>query len=160
MAIGPSSPNVVSVAIRLRDEGGEHQHGPIDPDKASGNIEVLVLSSQSFDASEINVLSIRFGPGQALPLSSMLVPATGELAGQGDEREDWERSRDKFGNDKDGNPTSQNLLLIFDLKSMAVQCVLDKALFLSGTTKSGDGIIGGVSSHLAGCNVRDPGSRR
>src|SRR5882762_1791757 len=75
IAIGPSTPNVISVAIRLRDEAGEHRYGPIDPNKPTGNIGVLVHSSRTFDASAINASSIRFGPADAVPLSSRLVPS-------------------------------------------------------------------------------------
>ena len=58
------------MAIRLREESEEHL-GAIDPNSPTGRIAVLVLSSDTFDASEVDVSSIRFGPGKAAPISSL-----------------------------------------------------------------------------------------
>jgi hypothetical protein len=159
MTTGPSSPNVISVAIRLREENGEHRNA-INPNDPTGQIAVLVLSSDTFDASQIDVSSIRFGPGQSAPISSQLVPAGSEDQSRNEEREEWETIRDSFGDHEGNNRKLEGLLLVFDLKSLAVQCVLDKALFLTGITKSGVGIIGGVSSRTVGCDVRAPGTRK
>lgn len=160
IATGPSSPNVISVRLRLRDEAGEHQYGSINPKTPTGNIGVLVRSSRTFDASTINVPSIRFGPANAIPLSSRLVPSNSGKDASADEREEWEIIQDKLNSDQGGNVKPENLLLIFDLKSLGVQCVLDKALFLTGTTQSGEGIIGGVSTRTVGCDIHHPGQRR
>jgi hypothetical protein len=159
IATGPSSPSVISVAIRLRDRDGDDPYGRIDPNNMTGNISVLVLSSNTFDATEIDVPSIEFGPGKAVPLSSKLVPAKSSSKTQADEREEWEIIRDNLGGDNGGYPKLQNLLLTFDLKSVGLKCVLDKALFLSGKIKSGEAIMGGVSTDTLGCDVRNPPRR-
>jgi hypothetical protein len=53
-----------------------------------------------------------------------------------------------------------NLLLIFDPSSLSVQCVLDKAIFLTGVTQSGANIVGGTSTKTVGCDVHKPGVGR
>jgi hypothetical protein len=159
MSVGPSAPNAVSVRIRLRTEDGLC-YGALNPNNPTGNVAVLVLSTHHFDASTINVSSVKFGPGGAVPLSSQLVPATFGRGDGRDEREEWERIQQKLGPDDSEDSTRQNLLLVFNFASVGVQCILDKALFLTGTTQSGFNIIGGVSTSTVGCDIHNPGVRK
>jgi hypothetical protein len=158
LTVGPLPPDTISPKMRLRDETGEHKCGPIDPSQASGNVTLLILSSSTFDASQINVSSVRFGPAQVAPLRSEVISSK-EDDDRDDEREEWERMSEHSDKNTDHKKDSKlkNLLLTFDLKSLDVQCVLDRALFFSASTNSGQKVIGGVSAHTVGCNVRRPG---
>jgi hypothetical protein len=156
---GPLAPNTVSVAIRLRDEQDQHVCGPINPNNPSGKVSVLVLGSKDFDPAQVVVSSIKFGPNGAAPLSSKRMVAGGENIAPWDEHEEWEKVLKGIDPSCDQNPKKQNLLLVFDQASLGVQCVLDKAIFLSGQTQSGGNIVGGVSSRFVGCDIRHPGKR-
>ena len=159
LTTGPLNPNTVSVAIRLRDEKGEHPSGPINPSSPVGKISVLILGSKSFDPSQILVSSIKFGPSSVSPLSPKLVSRRDE-DDRGDDREEWEKQADSIDGDRDDKGhKKQNLLLIFDQASLGVQCVLDKALFLSGKTQAGENIVAGATTRLFGCDVKHPGVR-
>jgi hypothetical protein len=159
LTTGPQNPNTISVAIRLRDETGTHVCGPINPISPSGKVSVLVLGSKDFDPTQVVVSSIKFGPNGAIPLSSKLVPAGGENIAPWDEHEEWEKLLKAIVPDCDNNPKKQNLLLVFDQASLGAQCVLDKAIFLSGQTQAGNNIVSGVSSRFVGCDIQHPGRR-
>jgi hypothetical protein len=158
LTIGPLPPNTVSPKMRLRDSSGKHKCGPIDPSQPTGNVTLLILSSPDFDASQINVDSVKFGPAQVAPVSSKIVSRE-DKDDRDDESEEWEKFVDHSKNEKSGKNDSKlkNLLLTFDLKSLDVQCVLDRALFLNATTNSGQKVVGGVSTRTVGCNVTKPG---
>lgn len=49
--------------------------------------------------------------------------------------------------------------MVFDLASIEIQWVLDKALFLKGKTIDGKDVIGSVSTKLSGCDVSHPDVR-
>jgi hypothetical protein len=151
---GPSDPNIISVGIRLREVDHDRPHGNFHPMKPYGKMSVLILSSKTFDASTVDPSSIQFGPGNAAPLSSKLVPAKEE---QQDEREEWERFADLFkkGSDKE-KEKKKDLLLVFDLKAVGIRCVLDHALFLSGKTKDGKAIAGAKAINTEGCDIKKP----
>jgi hypothetical protein len=159
MVTVPSSPTVISVVLRLRREHGEPSYGPINPHTASGRIAVLIKSSRQFDTADLDVSSVRFGPGQALPLVSSLIRSSSH-DDQGDEREEWEKVRANVRGDSDQDRDKRDLLLVFDLKALAIQCVLDKALFLTGSTYSGVHILGGASIRTVDCDMRKPDRRR
>jgi hypothetical protein len=162
MTVGPADPNVTSVAIRLREEKGERHCGSIEPDKAKGKISVLVLSTKTFDATQILPSSITFGPEEVAPLSSRLVPIGGENKARWDEHEAWEKAVDTKEDPKEDSKKAkrQNLLLVFDLPSVGIRCGLDKALFLNGKTVGGTQVFGGVTTPLTGCDVHKPGMRQ
>lgn len=157
---GPLSPNTVSVSMRLRKETGAHPAAPINPASPTGKVSVLFLATKNFDPSQIVVSSVQFGPDGAAPLSSKLVPAF-EDDDRDSDREEWEKlSRglgDDHEHDRDQDPKKQNLLLVFDLASLGIQCVLDKSVVLTGKTQAGVNIIGGASTRLIGCDVHHPG---
>jgi hypothetical protein len=163
IATGPLDPDTISLKLRARDETGIKPCAPINPKAPSGKIAVLILSTKSFDASQINVSSLMFGPAFVAPSSSKLLPAgIGEDLGH-DERADWERVFEQFfgsENRHKSNPRPQNLLLTFDIASLDVQCNLDQALFLRGTTTSGQQVVGAVSSNLTGCGPTDFGKHQ
>lgn len=156
MSVGPSPPNEISVRIRLRTPDGQNRCGPVDPNNPTSKIGVLVLSSHHFDPSTIHISSLRFGPGGATPISAQLVTPKMESDVGHDEEADWER----FDDDKNWETRSPNLLLVFELSAVGLQCVLDKALFLTGTTQSGLNIIGGASTNTVGCDIHKPGVRK
>jgi hypothetical protein len=123
---------------------------------------VLIFSTHTFDASQIDVSSIMFGPAYVAPISSKLVPAgMGESIGL-DESAEWEKMLAQFDpNSVDRkNIPKQNLLLIFDVASLDVQCHLDQALFLRGTTTTGQQIVGGVSTSVVGCGPNEIGTHK
>jgi hypothetical protein len=159
---GPSDPATISVTIRAREESGLRHCKAINPKKPTGKISVLILSTHDFDASQINVSSVVFGPGYATSIASKLVQTgRGEKIGS-DERADWERKFESFhpehGDRKNVHP--KNLLLTFDVKSLDVQCGLDQGLFLRGMTNSGQQIVGAISSNFAGCGAKDFGKHK
>jgi hypothetical protein len=161
MTTGPTDPGTISVRIRVREEDGNHSCHPIDPTKPSGKVSVLVLSTKDFDASHIKIDSVKFGPGEATPLSSRLVPTGRENIASWEENEEWEKHVAALSTDRDRDRpyAHRHLLLTFDLAALEVQCGLDKALFLSGQTDTGEKIMGGASSRFVGCEVRKPGKR-
>lgn len=160
---GPLPPNTVSVSMRLREEAGTRPAAPINPATPTGKVSVLIPATKSFDPSQIVVSSVKLGPDEAAPIASKLVPARNDDDRDID-REEWEKlSRglgDDHDHDRDKDPKKQNLLLTFDLASLGVQCVLDKAVVLTGKTQAGVNIIGGASTRLVGCDVRHPGKHR
>jgi hypothetical protein len=159
IATGPLSPNTISVAIRLREVTGIRPCAPINPISPKGNLSVLVLASQTLDPSRIVISSLKFGPSGIAPSSSRLVPVGGENIAPWDEHEEWERILTLIDPNWNKNTKFQNLLLVFDEASLGIQCVLDKAIILTGQTQSGENIIGGVSTRLVGCDTAHPGVR-
>lgn len=160
---GPLDPGTISLKLRARDEGGVKPCAPINPKAPSGKISVLILSTKTFDVRQINLSSLMFGPAYAAPLSSKLVPAgIGEDLGY-DEQSDWERVFEQLlGSEKrdKSSPLPQNLLLTFEIASLDVQCNLDQALFLRGSTTSGQQVVGAVSANLTGCGPTDFGKHQ
>jgi hypothetical protein len=151
---GPSDPNVISVAIRVREHDGERKCGPHDPEHPDGKLGVVVLSNKTFDARTVDPASIQVGPGKASPVSFRLVPKLREK--YDDEAEDWERESLSFKEDEKERAKRQNLLLVFDRAAVGLRCNLDSALFLTGKTKDGKSIAGGKAIELKGCNIKKP----
>jgi hypothetical protein len=105
--------------------------------------------------------SSRRSPHKAdAPISSKLVQAGTENIATWDERGEWERILETLGIDCSNSLKRKNLLLVFDEASLGVQCVLDKALFLTANAAGSAAIIGGVSTRLVGCDVTQPGKRK
>lgn len=159
MTVGPADPDLVSVKIRLRDRSGIRPSSPIDPKNPAGQIGVLLFSAQNFDATQVDSSKLTFGPAKVGPMSSRFVSSgLGEKL-EGDVVSDWERITEKFqSNDAASrkNPF-QNLLLVFDVSKLDVQCGIDQALFLRGVTKSGLKFVGAAPARLVGCKVGEPG---
>jgi hypothetical protein len=162
MTVGPSDPSTVSVKIRAREETGLHSCAPINPKSPSGKIAVLVLSTSTFDASQINASSVIFGPSYAAPISSKIVKrGIGEKIGA-DESADWEKVLEKL-NPKSADKKKvsfENFLLTFDIASLDVQCNLDQALFLRGKTNSGQQFVGAVPAKVVGCGSQEIGKHK
>jgi len=160
--VGPSDPSTVSVRIRAREETGIHPCQPINSKSPAGKIAVLVLSSHTFDPSEIDVTSVIFGPSYAAPISSKLVPTgLGESIGS-DERAEWEKALEALlpeSSDRK-NVHPKNLLLVFDVPALDVQCGLDQSLFLRGKTTAGQQFIGAVPAKVAGCGSNEVGKHK
>jgi hypothetical protein len=158
---GPLSPNTVSVSIRLRDESNTHPCGLINPANPSGRVTVLILATKSFDPSQIVISSVQLGPNGATPVSSKLVSARKDDDRVGD-RAEWETLARGLGDgrDCDEDTAKKNLLLTFDEAVLGVQCVLDKAVVLTGKTQAGVNIIGGANVSLFGCDIRHPGKHQ
>ena len=156
---GPSDPNTISVRLREREEKGIGQCAAINPKQHSGKLAVLILSTRKFDASQIDISSLMFGPAYVAPVSSKLTKGgIGESIGR-DERHEWEIFQEKMDPDEADRKSShpQNLLLTFDVPALDIQCHLDQAIFLRGQTKSGQKIQGAVPANLVGCNPKDLG---
>ncbi|MBI3555080.1 MAG: hypothetical protein HY074_02300 [Deltaproteobacteria bacterium] len=146
MTQAPAAPNTISVVIRMRSSDGNSGVGPFDPARPGANVTVIVQSSKTFDAATVDVSSIKFGPGKAVPISSKLVPSNGQSSDS--EAEDWEKSASPG---KAGDQ-AKNLFLSFDARSIGVRCI-DHALFLTGKTTNGKAIIGGKQIILNGCKI-------
>lgn len=162
MTTGPSDPAIQSVRIRAREEKGEGRCSTIYPKKPSGKIAILVLSTRSFDASQIDVSSVIFGPGYAPAIASRPTPSgKGEKIDE-DEQMEWERSSEDFraGEADRKNVHSKNLLLTFNVADLDVQCNLDRALFLRGKTTAGQLFVGAVPAKTAGCGLQESGIHR
>lgn len=162
MTIGPSDPAIISVRIRAREEKGLRSSEPIDPKKPSGKISVLVLSTSTFDSTQIDVTNVVLGPGYAKPLSSKVVePGIGEKL-ESEKLTDWEKFNEE-ANPKEANHRkvkNKNILLTFDVASLDVQCNLDQALFLRGKTKAGQQFVGAFSARVVGCGPKDFGKHK
>jgi hypothetical protein len=159
---GPLDPNTISVRLRAREEKGHGPHLGINSKAPSGKMAILILSTRMFDASQVDVSTVMFGPAYSTPVSSQIVGGgTGEQIGR-DEREGWEKWHEQFHPDdidrKKSHP--QNLLLVFDVASLDVQCHLDQALFLRGQTKSGQRITGAVPAKMVGCKAGELGKHK
>jgi hypothetical protein len=155
ITIGPQADNQISVRVRLRDSSGTRPCEPINPNSPAGNVTVLVLSTRDFDASQIPVSSITFGPDRAKPLSAKII-GVNDRDFDSNSKEEWEGIAPP--NDLKGGRS--NLLLTFDKASLGVRCVLDRALLLKATMPSGATVLGGVSAKTIGCDVHKPGVRR
>jgi hypothetical protein len=161
-ATGPADVGVTSVRIRAREETGLHECPPIDPKKANGKIAILVFSTQTFDASQIDLSDVVFGPAHAKPISSKLVPVgLGEKIAV-DERLEWERILETLEPNIAGGKNShpQNILLVFDVSALDVQCGLDQALFLRGETKTNQQFVGAVPAKVVGCGNKEIGKHK
>jgi hypothetical protein len=143
MTVGPADPSVVQLELRLRKKDSHERFEFFDIKKASEQVSILIMGSKEFDPSTLNIQSLRFGPDEATAVSSKLVDKS-------------------YGGDRGKGNRSElkNLLLTFNIKDLGVQCVLDKALFLTGTTKTGKPVFGGVTAKIAGCEVNKPGRRK
>ncbi|MNL03062.1 hypothetical protein D3C87_1235880 [compost metagenome] len=162
MTTGPSEPDTISLKIRARDESGQRVCRAIEPKKPTGKISVLVMSNSNFDASQIDLATIVFGPGYAKPTSNKLVQTgIGEQLDKNDFA-DWESSFDSFLPDRADRKKLKfkNLLLTFEVADLDVQCNLDQSLFLRGKTKQGMKVLGAVAAHVAGCGAKDYGRHK
>lgn len=157
MIVGPSEPGLISVKIRTRDKSGLHHSSPIDPKNSKGQMGVLVLSSPTFDASQVNISSVVFGPAKVAPVSSELIPTKRGERLEGDEISPWEKAIEGTESKDEKKRHSQNLLLTFDVASLDVQCGIDQALFLRGETKTGQKFIGAAPAKVVGCKAGQPG---
>jgi hypothetical protein len=158
MTVAPADPDVVQLKLRLRKKDSHDKFENFDIKKNEGQVSLLIMSSKDFDAGSLNVGSVMFGPDEAKVVSSKLVDNSfgGE---KDDDREEWECRRDELLG-KGNRSELKNLLLTFNIKDLGLQCVLDKALFLTGTTKTGKPVFGGVTAKIAGCEVNKPGRRK
>jgi hypothetical protein len=156
LTTGPVNPGRISVAIRLREEKSERACGAMTPANPTGRVRVVVLGTKDFDPAQIDVSTLRLGPNEALPLSSKLGNRRDE-DDRDDDREEWERHKRAIDPDRDAKHKNKNLHLVFDQAALGVQCVLDKAIFLKGKTKTGQEIFGGASTRFVGCDVKRPG---
>ena len=154
MTIGPTTPGTIPVRIRLRKKDGREHCGPMDPKKLSGEINVIVLPSKTFDPKKLDLESLRFGPSEVAALSSKFLPAKAHEKDRDGEGEEWERHAQEHSAD-DHNV----LMLTFDLNALGIRCILDKALFLRGKTVDGKNILGGVTTKTVGCSAKMPGRR-
>ena len=157
LTAGPSDPDVISVKIRTRDKSGLHHSSPIDPKNSKGQMSVLVISTPSFDASQVNISSVAFGPAQVAPVSSELIPTNRGEKLEGDELSAWEKAIESTESKDEKKRHSQNLLLTFDVAALDVQCGIDLALFLRGETKTGQKFIGAAPAKVVGCKAGEPG---
>lgn len=110
---------VVDLKMKLnkKDCHDDTQISPLD----EGKIELRV-KSKDLDLSDIDLTSLRFGFGQAKPISSQIVG----------------KNKDKF------------LELEFNLADIGIRCDLDRSLFLSGQAKT-KAVIGTVKIKPALC---------
>ena len=157
VTVGPAEPDLISVKIRTRDKSGLHHSSPVDPKNSKGQMSVLVISTPSFDASQVNISSVAFGPAQVAPVSSELIPTNRGEKLEGDEPSAWEKAIESTESKDEKKRHSQNLLLTFDVASLDVQCGIDLALFLRGETKTGQKFIGAAPAKVVGCKAGEPG---
>ncbi|MBC7385655.1 MAG: hypothetical protein H7301_05780 [Cryobacterium sp.] len=156
---GPSDPNLTTVRIRAREEGGEGRCGDINPAKPTGRISVLILSSGEFDATQIDIPNAMFGPGYAKPVASKVVTSGKFENIAGDEKSVWEEFLEGIHHPRvdSGHNRPKNLLLTFLVADLDVQCNLDRSLFLIGKTTAGKRFIGSVPTKLSGCKPKELG---
>lgn len=94
--------------------------------KSQGVIPVAILSTADFDASTVNPLSVRFGPGQAPEIHNR-------------------------GHGEDANGDGKNdLVLHFDTQASGIKCG-DTSATLTGSTYFGQGIQGADIFVTVGC---------
>ncbi|MBC7385590.1 MAG: hypothetical protein H7301_05415 [Cryobacterium sp.] len=162
MTTGPSDPNILTVSLRARDKKGDGRCSPIQPKKPSGQISLLVLSTKDFDATQIDLGSIVFGPAYASPVISKPSPIGHGEKISSDPQVDWEESLKSVRPelmDRKG-VKFKNLLLTFNVADLDVQCNLDRALFLRGKTNSGQSIVGAIKAEIVGCKDKETGTHR
>ncbi|OFZ18993.1 MAG: hypothetical protein A2X94_13675 [Bdellovibrionales bacterium GWB1_55_8] len=158
LTTGPLPPDTASVPIRFRGEGGAHPRWPVNPHADKGKVSIIVLSTRNFNTAQIDLTTIKFGPGKATPLSSK-VTRRRAADDNASEREDWEKQVIALEGENAQNTTHSNLLLTFDLATLEIKCVLDKALFFTAKTTDGKNVVGSVSTKLVGCDVKHPDVR-
>jgi hypothetical protein len=125
LTLGPVGSNQLSVGVELKDSKGERDYGPVDPYGDKGFLNVLVKGKGDLDVKEIDLSTVRFGVGKAAVVSSR-----------------------KIGN-------SNNLLLQFKTKDVAIECGRDRVLFLTGKMKDdGKEFLGGAPVKTKNCDKR------
>lgn len=158
--VGPSDPDIISVSLKARDERGNSKCRSIDAKNPSGKISIIVLSDKDFDASDVKIDTITFGPASARPLSSKLIDGQGMVKFDDDEEWDKQMKDRRYSDPEIEKRRPKNLMLVFDVESLDAQCNLDKSLFLRGETKTGKSILGAISAQYAGCDLKKPGRHR
>jgi hypothetical protein len=121
---GNQGNNIAAAAAAVTVVAGMPTRGAIDRN-GSDVFPVTVLGSPSFDATQLDITTIQFGPAKASPV----------YAGRVDDVND------------DG---IVDMLLYFDVQDTGIICSdIDAAL--SGATFGGDAIAGAVSAETLGC---------
>jgi hypothetical protein len=119
--LGPSEARAVTIDIKPGSDPNA-----INP-KSQGVVPVAILGAAGFDVREVDVASLRLGPGEAAP------------------RKDEGRYEDV---NRDGLPP--DLVLHFPTPAIALRC-WDTALFLAGRLRDGTAIVGSDAVVTAGC---------
>jgi len=119
---GDESPLVLEVVIDIKPGSDTNRINP----KSHGKIPVAILTTESFDATTVDPLSVRFGPHEAKPAH-------------------------KKGQMKDVNHDGEpDLVLHFHTQATGIQCG-DTSATLIGETLDGDPIQGSDSIQTVGC---------
>jgi hypothetical protein len=121
---GPVSDGRLSLDIELKDSKGERECGPVSPYEDKGLLNVLVKGKKDFNVDDLDLTTLKFGVGQAPVVSSR-----------------------KLGK-------SDNLLLQFNTQAVEIECGRDRVLFLTGKTKTGIDVLGGVEVKTKNCDKR------
>jgi hypothetical protein len=125
---GPVSESQTDLKMRMIVIRDKSKKAPVDEDEPivspleKGKVEVVIFSDkeEGVDVSKIDTKSVKFGPGEATPLKSRLLPSN-------------EHKRWRFPFFK---KLPRILWMEFNLADLKIRCDLDKALFLKG--KMGD----------------------
>jgi hypothetical protein len=158
MTVGPAAPTTVQLKLRLRKKESSERFIAFDSKITDGEVSLLILNDPSFIKDPLVLSSLKFGADEASVIASKEIDEKFSNS-KVDERAEWELQREKlFG--KEIISDSKNLMLNFKIKDLGVKCGLDKSLFLSGVTKSGKKVFGGVDIKILGCDVGKPGIRK
>jgi hypothetical protein len=122
----PEAPST-TVEVDLRPNNG---HNNVHPG-SHGRVQVAVLSSDSFDATQLDPATITFGPAGAAPVRERA------------------RTRDV---DRDGDP---DVVFSFIVSETGIACG-DAEATLTGMTASGDTVSGSTPVETKGCKAPKP----
>ena len=117
---------------------------------SGGEVRVAILSTQNFDATEVNTETVRFGPGQAPPLAE----DDDDDDDGGEDRDSRRKHTGRRGKPKHGEKDTNDdgrpdLLLQFSLRATGLTCA-DTQATLTGVTFSGDRISGSDTIRVVG----------
>lgn len=150
VTIGPVGDKYLSASIELRHEKMAGQVPDIAP-TSIGKIQVVLKSNDQFDASQVDIFSVRFGYGKAPVLSHKLIGMEGR-------KEGWDKALFPIDAGKKKGHT-KDLLLEFDLVKVGVRCNIDLALFLTGKINGKD-FLGGAPIKQQICELPKPKAKK
>lgn len=142
---GPIRPDTIIGKLRLRKINEKKWHGKHDEKNPTmeissldtGKIQLMLFDDKDIDVSKIDLASIKFGPGEAMPVKTEFTQYV-----------DDEKDSEIVDHLKKHNKS--HLLMEFNFAALKVECDIDHALFLNA--KLGDKkLFGAVKIKPASC---------
>lgn len=150
LTVGPGSDAQLSLTSFVRGSAKSAWSGAYDDAKSAlqgfspfdkNDIEVLVVSDDQTNVKDLDVSSLRFGRGEAKPVSVKRISVAKEMFSASQHQ--------KSSQGKDA------LLLSFKASEVNPLCDVDLALFLNGKTADGKDFFSGVAVRKTPCTLEN-----